>query len=56
MNQLINRWTIPLSDFLISLKQAIKQNDCKQVDRLLNDFWVCDDYALLKSDIEGEVQ
>jgi len=54
--QPINRWTVPMSDFLIALKQAIKQDDHKQVDHLLNDFWLCDNYMLLKSDIVGEVQ
>ena len=50
------RWTIPTSDFLISLNQAIKQNDEIQLHHLLNDFWLCDEYMLLKSDIQGEVQ
>jgi len=54
--QPINRWTIPTSDFLVSLKQAIKQDDSEQVNHLLNDFLVCDDYVLLKSDIVGDVQ
>ena len=52
----VNRWTIPMSDFLISLKQAIKQDDQQQVDHLLDDFWLCDGYMLLKSDIEGGMQ
>jgi hypothetical protein len=54
--QPINRWTVPISDFLVSLKQAIKQEDRVQVDHLLNDFWLCDTYMLLKSDIQGEMQ
>jgi hypothetical protein len=54
--QPINRWTVPMSDFLVSLKQAIKQGDNEQVTHLLDDFWLCDDYMLLKSDIQGEMQ
>jgi len=54
--QPINRWTISFSDFIVSLQQAIKQDDHKQYDHLLNDFWICDKYMLLKSDIIGEVQ
>lgn len=49
-------WTIQFSDFLVSLRQVIKQNDQLQIDHLLNDFWLCDEYMLLKSDIEGEIQ
>ena len=52
----INRWTIPFVDFTESLKQAIKLDDREQLNHLLNDFWVCDNWILLKSDIQGEMQ
>lgn len=55
-NLAVNRWTIPLSDFTASLTRAIKQGDNTQVNHLLDDFWIYDEYALLKSDIQGEVQ
>ncbi len=51
-----NRWTISFSDFNTSLQQAIKQGDEVQLSHLLNDFWICDKYMLLKSDIQGEMQ
>jgi len=53
----INRWTIiPTNDFIVSLKQAIKENNEAQIKHLLDDFWFCDDYMLLKSDIQGGMQ
>jgi len=52
----VRRWTIPMNDFLLALKQAIKQKNEAQVNHLLNDFWMCDQYMLLKSDIQGSVQ
>lgn len=56
MDQPLNRWTIPMSDFLLSLKEAIKTCDNAQVNHLLDDFWLCDGYMLLKSDIQGGIQ
>ena len=52
----INRWTIPFADFIKSYETALKEHDEEQVQHLLNDFWVCEKYMLLKSDIVGEVQ
>jgi hypothetical protein len=51
-----HRWTIPFADFLLALKQAIKQDDQAQLSHLLDDFWLCDGYMLIKSDIQGGVQ
>ena len=52
----IIRWIIPISDFTVALKQAIADNDVKQTNHLIADFWFCDEYMLLKSDIQGELQ
>lgn len=52
----VKRWTIPLSNFVAALKQAIACNDKQQEKHLLNDFWICDEFAILKNDIQGEVQ
>lgn len=52
----IKRWTIPMRDFIATLRSAELESDQAMIDHLLNDFWFCDEYMLLKSDIVGEVQ
>lgn len=51
-----HRWTISFSDFAEAIKKAIKFDDKIQLSHLLDDFWICDDYVLLKSDIQGGEQ
>jgi hypothetical protein len=46
------RWLIPFDDFT----QALKVAEGEQLRHLLEDFWICDNGMLLKSDIQGGTQ
>jgi hypothetical protein len=48
----MTRWLILFDDFT----QALKVAEGEQLRHLLEDFWICENGMLLKSDIQGEVQ